>query len=220
MFSRIFSLLIISSLAGCAAVPDSIEVVDGTPLAPYQQVAANPDSNVGKEVRWGGVIAKVENLQDKTKLEVVHYPLRSYGRPLVGDKSVGRFRVYVDGFLDPMVYEQGRAMTFTGAVAAAEQGAVGEHQYVFPTLNAKGYHLWKDIQRVEITTHTWPYHHWYGYYGYPMFPVHQRVIIKSSGRSNAGSSGVKSQQSSSQPSTLSSGRKSRSPVRSGQTKEQ
>ena len=181
MVSRLLSLFIVSFLAGCAAIPESIQVPDNTPLVVYQQVAANPESTKNATVRWGGVIAEVENLPEQTKLEIVHYPLRSYGRPLVDDESVGRFRVYVDGFLDPMVYEQGRAITFTGTAAGIEEGAVGEHNYVFPTLKASGYHLWKDIQRVEVTTHIWPYHHWYGYYGYPMFPVHQRVIIKTSG---------------------------------------
>ena len=189
MFARISFLLFVALLSGCAAIPESIQVADEAQLIPYQQAAAEPDKSKNRKVRWGGVIAKIENLPDKTKLELVHYPLRSYGRPLVGDQSVGRFRVYVDGFLDPMVYEQGRAITFTGTVMDTEEGAVGEHQYLFPTLNAEGYHLWKDIQRVEITTHTWPYNHWYGYYGYRMFPVHQRVIIKSSGNRRTNSTG-------------------------------
>ena len=187
MLRRIFGLLVVLGLAGCSSIPDSIQVAKDTPLIPYEQVMVNPEASHNKDVRWGGVIANVENLPEQTMLELVHYPLRNYGRPVVGDESTGRFRVYVNSFLDPMVYEPGRVMTFIGKVSGSELDAVGEHEYLFPIVSAEGFYLWKDIQRVEITTHSWPYYHgWYGYYGYPMFPVHQRVVIKSSGTNQSG----------------------------------
>lgn len=166
-------------LSGCAVVPDAIEVADESQLVGYQQVAASPDSLQDKQARWGGVIAEIENLPDATLIELVHYPLRPYGKPLVSDNSKGRFRVYVDGFLDPMVYEKGRSITFTGKVLGTEEGLVGDHNYVFPTIKADGYHLWRNVQQVEFTSlHVWPYYHHYGY-GWPYGPHYrQRVIIR------------------------------------------
>lgn len=169
-------------LGGCVAVPDSVQVPENTPLVAYQQVVAAPDAQKDKMARWGGVIANIENKSNQTQLDVVYYPLRAYGRPIIGKESIGRFRVYVDGFLDPMVYQKGRTMTFSGNIQGIEEGLVGEHQYQYPTLQAKGYYLWEDIDRIEIETiSVWP-HHRYGFghpfYGWSHWPFYQRHVIK------------------------------------------
>ncbi len=185
---RIYQIAVVAFvavLAGCAVVPEPIKVADENSLISYRQANENPASVEGKPARWGGVIAKVENLPEATMLEVLHYPLRSYGRPVSGDESMGRFRVYVNGFLDPMVFEQGRSVTFTGDLIGVEEGKVGEHRYVFPTIQSKGYHLWKEIERVEISSiHMWPY---YDPWGWRYGPYHQRVIIRRSGHRYHGS---------------------------------
>jgi outer membrane lipoprotein len=178
MAIRFLAIVLVVTMAGCAMVPESIQVADDTSLVDYKQVAASPDTTSEKTARWGGVITKVENLPKATMIEVLHYPLRGYGRPVSVADSAGRFRVYVDGFLDPMIYEQGRTVTFTGKVLGTEEGLVGEHNYVFPTLKAVGYHLWKDIERVDITHfNQYPFG---GYYGWPRRPLHSTVIIRSS----------------------------------------
>lgn len=170
MFRRLFSVMGILWLAGCSTIPDSIQVADDSQLAEYNKVSQLPDQNIAKEVRWGGVIASVENLQDVTRLDIVQYPLRSYGRPLTNRESEGRFRVYVDGFLDPLIYEKGRAVTVTGKIVGAEDGMVGEHNYQFPTVKADGYHLWKKIQRVIVNDPFWPNRFGPGWgWGWPYF---------------------------------------------------
>lgn len=177
MLLRSISLIFILVIAGCSSVPEPIQLADDNQLIEYSQAASASEQNQGESARWGGVIARIENLPDTTMLEMVHYPLRGYGRPMVSDESIGRFRVYVDGFLDPLVYETGRAMTFVGEFIGVEEGAVGDHKYVFPTLNASGHYLWKDISRIEMSTISfWPYDH---FWGYPYRPYRQRVIIRS-----------------------------------------
>jgi outer membrane lipoprotein len=184
MGTKFVVLALVALMSGCTSIPDSIQVDETTPLVNYQQASANPDANAGKMTRWGGVIARVKNLADSTMLELVHYDLRSYGRPIVSDQSVGRFRVYVDGFLDPMVFKQGRVVTFAGRLMGVEEGAVGEHNYLFPTLKSSGYHLWKDIDHVDVSTiHVWPYH---SYWGWPYHPVRQRVLIRSGHHQSSG----------------------------------
>ena len=175
MYFKLFTLLTFIMLSGCAVVPESIQVADDNQLIDYPQVSANPDGNIDKTARWGGVIANVQNLPDATMLEMVYYPLRAYGRPNTNEESVGRFRVYVDGFLDPMVYEKGRSITFTGQVLGSEEGSVGEHVYRFPSLKAQGYYLWRNVHRVEVTgVHFWPY---YPFYNFHHYPYHRRVIV-------------------------------------------
>jgi outer membrane lipoprotein len=184
MQKHLFLPFVLLLLGGCVSVPESVQLPDSTPLLSYEQVSSEAQEQVDKMARWGGVIANIENKSDKTQLDVVYYPLRAYGRPVVGENSIGRFRVYVDGFLDPMVYQKGRSMTFAGEFTGIEEGLVGEHMYQYPTLQAKGYHLWKDIDRIEIETiSVWPLHrfHPYGYRGYygwqAWHPWSQRHVI-------------------------------------------
>lgn len=188
---RFLILFVLLTLGGCSSMPESLRVADESRLVSYMQVAANADGLKGQPVRWGGVIADVQNQQDATMVEMLHYPIRSSGRPIVSDQSVGRFRVYVDGFLDPMVFKPGRAVTVSGQVLGIESGLVGEHEYQFPTLHASAYHLWREIAEVDVTTISvgygyWPYHYWYYAPGWYMFPHHQRVIIRGRGGLSSG----------------------------------
>ncbi|NCP64423.1 MAG: Slp/YeaY family lipoprotein [Paraglaciecola sp.] len=166
-----FAVIILTMLAvGCSTIPDKIEVPEGTALVSYETAASQADTVKGQTARWGGVIAKVENKAESTLLEVVYYPLRSYGRPVSADESIGRFRVYVQGFMDPMVYKVGRSMTFTGEFVGIEEGLVGEHKYMFPTLQSSAYYLWKEVSEVDISSvHVWPYDYWYGWYPRPYY---------------------------------------------------
>lgn len=176
-------LFLVLFLAGCSSLPPSLELSQEQELLSYEMASAQPDEADGKMVRWGGVIAEVTNMPDATMLEMVYYPIRSYGRPIISDESMGRYRVYVDGFLDPMVFQRGRSMTFLGQYIGTEAGMVGEHEYVFPTIKASGHHIWKEIDQVEVSTITiWPYG---AFYGWPLRSpyYHQRVIIR---RNNSG----------------------------------
>ncbi|GAC13567.1 Slp family lipoprotein [Aliiglaciecola lipolytica] len=187
MLAKIAVFFSVALMAGCSTIPDSIKVEDNVTLVEYQKVTANPEANVGKTVRWGGVIANVLNLPDATMVEMVDFPLRSYARPLVSNQSMGRFRVYIDGFIDPVLFEKGRSVTFTGEVTGMESGLVGEHQYLFPTIQSSGYHLWKEVDRVDVTNlGMWPYTS--SYWGWPYRPYHQRVIIRRHSDSPSGGS--------------------------------
>lgn len=180
---RLLFVAMIMGLAGCSTIPESIQLEDDTNLLNYQQVSASPEQTSGSKVRWGGVIARVDNLKKNTRLEMLYYPLKGYGRPITSEESAGRFRVYIDGFLDPMVYKAGRLLTVTGDVGGSESGTVGEHEYVFPVINASGYHMWKNIDRVSVSTVGVGFGHWPGYYsswyGWHLWPYHQRMIIRS-----------------------------------------
>ena len=185
--------LIAIMLTACASVPESIQVAEDSNLVAYQQVMSNPDNTVGASARWGGVIANVENQSESTLIEMVHQNLRSSGRPIAADQSIGRFRVYVKGFLDPMIYKSGRSVTFVGQVIGTETGMVGEHQYEYPALQASSYHMWNEISQVDVTGISLWGPRWGGWYrwnswgGWGMYPYHQRVVIKN--RSRGGASG-------------------------------
>tara|TARA_R110002153_G_scaffold6556_10_gene30001 strand:- start:11398 stop:12024 length:627 start_codon:yes stop_codon:yes gene_type:complete len=185
---RISALLIAIFLVGCSTFPEKLQLEDNTQLVNYEDAAAKAEQVKGNMLRWGGTIAKVENKVDSTVFEMVSYPLTSYGRPRSTEESLGRFRISVNGFMDPMVYQVGRLMTFTGELNGLEKGLVGEHEYVYPSATVKGYYLWKNVQRIDVSgVHIWPYQNWYGHYPRS---YRRNLFIRSSGGNR--SHGVKS----------------------------
>lgn len=161
---RLLSVAVIAlAMAGCSLVPDTLEVADKHALKGYSEVASAPDKNKGEPVRWGGIIASVENKKDVTVVEVVQLPILPYGRPNVAQDSLGRYRVYVDDFLDPVVYQPGRSITFVGNITGSETGAIGEHTYFYPTLKASNHELWSDIEQIDVSGFNSPY------FGFPYY---------------------------------------------------
>jgi outer membrane lipoprotein len=179
---RICTVLVALFLFGCSTFPDKLQLDDTTPLITYEDAASNAEQVKGKMLRWGGAIAKVENKPDSTVFEMVYYPLSGYGRPVSGEESIGRYRIVVNGFMDPMVYQVGRLMTFTAQLNGLEKGLVGEHEYVFPTATVEAYYLWKNVQRIDVRgVHVWPYQSWYGHY--PL-RYNRSLIIRGSNGNN------------------------------------
>lgn len=166
---------------GCVVVPKPIDVAKNEKLVPFEQVSAttqqviNQESResqdqsastpMGEKARWGGKIVSVENKKDFSEIEVVFFPENRFGKPLTGQPSVGRFKAVVKGFVDPVVFEQGRLITIVGEIGAAQTGLIGEQEYNYPTLNALGYHMWKQSSEVEINSFAFaPFGYYAGYH--------------------------------------------------------
>lgn len=151
MKTRNFRLLIATMLtsflviSGCSAVPDKLSVSEDTALTDYQSASNQPTQYSGEQARWGGRIIQVKNLPDSTLLDLLHFELNSSGRPIEKDESAGRFRVYVQGYLEPEIYSPGRSLTVLGTVAAPETVRVGRFQSEQPVLHSQEIHLWPVI---------------------------------------------------------------------------
>jgi outer membrane lipoprotein len=140
------------ALSACSVVPDPIQVTDENVLVPFDTVMNDPQaSNVaGQSARWGGRIVGVENKKEVSEIEVVFFPDSSTGKPRIGQESTGRFKAVVEGFVDPLVFVQGRLITVVGEVTAPLTGIIGEQEYTYPTLNAQGYYMWKQTTEVDV----------------------------------------------------------------------
>jgi|SRR5690554_5446290 len=159
------------TLTACSAVPDKLKVANEDQLVGYEAAFENPNVAVGQTARWGGVIAEVKNSDEGTIIEVVNFPLNSWGRPVPSDQSSGRFRAKLSSFVDPMVYTQGSEVTFTGIIGASEKGSIGEYSYLFPVLQVSAQYLWPkrtDKKQVEINYDALWYRHYY--YSRPFYP--------------------------------------------------
>ncbi len=154
------SLIIAAIIGGCATVPDSIDVADRTKLVSFEQVSktiaqsSNTNMPVGEKARWGGRIVLVENKKDVSEIEIVFFPESDGGKPKTSMPSAGRFKAIVEGFVDPLVFEQGRLITVVGEVGSMQTGIIGEQDYEYPTLIAKGYYMWKESTNVRVELDT------------------------------------------------------------------
>ncbi|NLO79192.1 MAG: Slp/YeaY family lipoprotein [Xanthomonadaceae bacterium] len=168
-------------LAGCASkLPQPIREAPEPDLA-LRVAVQDPERYFGRQVRWGGSIAGVDNRAEETCLEVVGRELQSSGKPVAGNGSPGRFLACTGEFLDPVVYAEGRLVTVAGTLEAVETRLVGKYPYRYPVVQVSALHLWApEPERVIYEPDPfwydpfwpWPYyrHPRYappGWYGYP-----------------------------------------------------
>lgn len=173
---RLCPLLLLTGLlllAGCSTTP---EVLRGTAQQEPDpaQVRAAPGRHIGATVRWGGIIAAVDNGPTESVIQIVARPLSRSGRPLETDASAGRFLLRIDGFVDPVVYANGRELTAVGHITGVEQRNIGAYPYSYPVLHASSHHLWalRPPPAPEPFYYPpYPYHRpWYPYGPYPYWP--------------------------------------------------
>ncbi|MHB8743734.1 MAG: Slp family lipoprotein [Sulfuricaulis sp.] len=98
-------------------------------------------------VAWGGLIIASKNLEDKSELELVGYPLDSEHRPNHDARSIGRFLVIQPGYLETADFAPGRLITVVGTVMETRTDAVGQTKYVYPVVIASKLHLWPKLSR-------------------------------------------------------------------------
>lgn len=147
-------------LGACASKPP--EAISRVPNdnPSLRQVRQDIDAYIGRDLRWGGVISSVENRADGTWIEIVRYDLRDNGRPREGGSSDGRFIASFDVFVDPVVYENGRALTVVGTIEGKTSRKIGDYDYQFAIVEVDGSYLWKKMPAVQPAPYIPPYY-WY-----------------------------------------------------------
>lgn len=128
----------------CAPVISSEVRALVDPRLSYAEVAANPEAHVGKVLMVAGTIIEARNLREGTRLEILHYPTDSRGRPHTDYPSGGRFLVLVPEYLETAVYRPGRAITVAGEVTGQRELPLGETTYRYPVLMPRELHLWQE----------------------------------------------------------------------------
>lgn len=99
---------------------------------------------LGRQVAWGGMLVSADNLRDRTRLEILSFPLDGEGRPQVDEAPGGRFQADYFGFLDPIDYAPGRRLTVRGTLGPMRHGKVGESPYDYPVVEAVEVTLWPE----------------------------------------------------------------------------
>lgn len=182
-------LAVLFLLAGCSSTPEALKG-DFSALEPNQASV----NDLGRQVRWGGVILDTRPDASQTCFEVLSRSLDSSYRPRAEDLTRGRFIACREGFLDPEVFAKGREITLTGAVVAIDQRQVGEFNYRYPVLTTRFITMWPERPDVIINNYNdpwfgnpywgpyWGGYGWYGrgLYGYPA----TRTTVRSGGSSS------------------------------------
>jgi outer membrane lipoprotein len=137
------SLALVLLTGGCATP----RLADDTGPTPADVIAGRAADG---QVHWGGRIVGIENLRDRTRLEVLAFPLASDGEPLVTEAPQGRFIVERPGFLEPHDYAPDRRVEVRGRVAGTEVGEVGDASYRYPVVRGDQVTLWPDLSSEPV----------------------------------------------------------------------
>ena len=178
-------LTFISLLSACSNLPPAIE---DPPLydISYSQATRNIGQFKEAPVRWGGVVIDVENEQNFSLVQVLYYPLGSWGRPKTDDPNEGRFLIKSSDFLDPAVYKKDTEITVAGTLKGDIERKVGNKTLRMPLISSTVIHLWPAYVYVPGYYYGgyggygyggfgygYPYYGYYGYYPYyPYYPYY------------------------------------------------
>lgn len=160
-------------LSACATnIPDMIKKAPAEDLSLVRAQHA-PDRHRGKIVRWGGTIIATHNLKNQTEITILAKPLDSYGEPLEGDKSYGRFIAKTDGFLDPAIYAAGRSITIYGKFEKVLNKKIDNFEYNYAVVQIEHLYLWEVPEKYNYYDYPYWYDPWYPYWS-PYYYPHRR----------------------------------------------
>jgi outer membrane lipoprotein len=137
---------LLALLAGCASAPVPLQ---GTYALVLPAEAATRGST-GERVRWGGQVVAVHNEASRSCFEIVGKALGMDGRPMVRDRSEGRFIACRGGFYDPAVFTAGREVTVAGTITGYEMRRIGDYDYRYPQVAADVVYLWPERRDVDV----------------------------------------------------------------------
>lgn len=149
--SRIILLSVCILLAGGCAHVISDELRAGTDKdISLNELFRQPESYKGQTVILGGTIASLLNTEEGTYIEVVEKQLDYRGRPEDTDRSLGRFLILYEGYIDPAIYIRSRKVTVAGEVLGKKIRPLGEMNYRYPLIKSKELHLIKPGEKFPV----------------------------------------------------------------------
>lgn len=171
--SLIWTAIFVLLLSACAShVPNIIRQAPKEDLS-LIRAQTHTDKHIGKAVRWGGSIITTQNQTTKTELTILAKPLNSYGQPLEGDKSYGRFIAVLNNFLDPAIYAKGRSITIYGRFEKLLDKKIDDFPYRYPLIKIQHLYLWEVPEKNNYYDYPYWYDPWYPFWGPHYYPSHR-----------------------------------------------
>ena len=147
-------------LQACSNLPENIKNAPSVEIQ-LHDVLSDSNNYQNNPVRWGGKIIDVENKTDKTKIQILTYPLNYYGRPQLNQSPLGRFLTVSKQFLDPAIYTKDTEITISGSLQGTVEKRVGEKKITMPVVAIDAHHVWPQNQQNYSRSYNY-----YPYYGY------------------------------------------------------
>lgn len=171
-----YLILLCLFLSACSNLPPAIEDAPAIDIS-YSQAQQNIANYKNAQVRWGGVILDVENEQHFSLVQVLLYPLNSYGRPKLDKPNEGRFLIKSPKFLDPAEYAKDTELTVAGTLIEDVERRIGNKTLRLPMIAANVIHLWPKYEPQDDYGYPgygfggfgygyYPYYGGFGYYPY------------------------------------------------------
>lgn len=139
-------------LSGCASGPEFPSEGIAKKLTP-QKAVAEIDSKQGKRVIWGGTILASRNMEEKSQLEILAYPLDSNQYPDRDEGALGRFLAESKGYLETVDYAVGRQVSILGTVREVRSGQVDAADYQYPLVDIEQIYLWPKGGKPDSRVH-------------------------------------------------------------------
>ncbi|MEM7359607.1 MAG: Slp family lipoprotein [Pseudomonadota bacterium] len=183
------SLLLLLALSACASTssykPTSAQIKHAPAIdVSYDEVEGRVNEHLGVNVRWGGQVIAAEELQDKSRLTVVAYPLQENGKPdrkAAKEFENNQFIVETES-LDRDL--ENRFITVYGPISGEETLSNGNLQRVIPIVAAVDTKEWNKTHRRSYVHdhHYQPYHglglhYGFGYSRYPYYGSNYRFGV-------------------------------------------
>jgi outer membrane lipoprotein len=115
----------------------------------------------------GGLIVTTKISEKGSLIEAINIPVDSFGRLKDIRLAEGRFLAimpYERGFLDPLIYRQGRYITIAGRLIEIKTGKIDEIEYHYPLFEIIDIHLWEERKDYIVLPPSYPY--WYDPFWY------------------------------------------------------
>ncbi len=164
-----YLLLVCLWLNACSTLPVAIKNPPPYDLS-YVEAIQKTANYKDAPVRWGGIIADVDNEQNFSLVQVLYYPLDSDGEPLIEKPNAGRFVFKSQQFLDPAVYTRNTRITIAGTLTGDIERTIGKKVLRLPLISATTIYLWPVYEydsRYDGFGYGYGYNPYYG--GHPYY---------------------------------------------------
>lgn len=138
-------------LAACQTAPNGLETTNQT-LTALSQVNKQDADCKCRQIRVGGRVLQATALDNnKTRIEVLSYPLSSYSaKPRFNQESDGRFIAIINRFVDPENLTD-HYISVVGQLDGIEKGKIDKATYDYPHIAVTNYKIWEPDDLIHRT---------------------------------------------------------------------